>query len=431
MIKKLKNTGIKLSLVAAIIAAPSMVLAASGSGFIEGSSESTSAMMENPNFEGQLARINIGINLVRLNTDIMERMPVSADATWVDAVVADFPYGEAMKIKALREDAYYSTVRLTNYILGRQAALSISPLTARLFYEASVIYKNERNAKNPDGTLNGNQNFNLPDMNKFPDISSMKSFITFAENDKVEIINVEASKSKRHNNVVDATISLLPLDLQDEIKDALKEMKAEKKTLEDIGSKVGAIESWLNDDANDKSPEKAEKEEQLTIAKKDKDAQELVVDEKQETYFTLLDSGSDALEGNFDAAKVPLARKLEKLLDAVDNNAIGAISMFASATAGLVRGNSQLSNEIKAITAAQALTTLVGNQKQFLVARAERMLVGALFAIPNIGIGTYYATGQSLEVGHYQNIISKVLEGAEVEAESEKIQKENAAADKE
>lgn len=415
MLNFLKNTSVKLSLVAAIIATPSIVSAASSSGFVEGSSESTSAAMENPTFEGQLARINIGINLIRINTDILERMPISADAEWVDKIVADITpqmYKDTRNTKAMREDAYYSTVGLTNYIL-RRPAISVSPLSARLFYEASVIYKNE---------ANGHPNFNVPDMNVFPDITDMKTYVTFKDDSKVEIIDIEAS-SGFHRNVVEATISLLPEDIKEEVLESRKEVQTAKEDFDNATSKVGQLNEWLDDDANAGSPDVEEKKAELETTEVEKNELETVFEAKQDAYFLLLENGAEAIKSDYDSSKVPLATKLQKLLDAVDNNAIGAISMFTSATAGLVRGNGTISDEMRAIMRAQALTNLVGNQKQFLVQRYERMLVGTLMALPNITIGSYKAYSQSSEIGKYQAVVDAILEGAQAEKEAQEASK--------
>ena len=413
MLNFLKNTGVKLSLVAAIIATPSIVSAASASGFVEGSSESTSAAMENPTFEGQIARINIGINLIRLNTDILERMPVSADAEWVDKVVADITaqmYRATLNTKAMKEDAYYSTVRLTNRILGRPA-IAVSPLSARLYYEASVIYKNG---------ANGHPEFNVPDMNVFPDITDMKTYVTFKDDSKVEIIDIEAS-SGFYRNVVEATISLLPENLKEEVLESRKEMQTAKEDFDNATSKIGQLEKWLDDDANEDSPDEEDKKAELETTEVEKDEFETVFEAKQDAYLLLLENGAEAVKSDYDSSKVPLATKLQKLLDAVDNNAIGAISMFTAATAGLVRGNGTISDEMKAIMTAQS--RVVGNQKQFLVQRYERMLVGTIMALPNITIGTYKAISQSSEIGKYQAVVDAVLEGAQAEKEAQEASK--------
>lgn len=421
MLNFLKKTGIKLSLVTAIIATPSIAMAASGAGFMDASSESSSAALEAPTFEGQIARINIGINLIRLNTDIMERMPISADAEWVDKIVDILPLSEMLKLKEIREDAYYSTVGLTNLLLGRKynvpgkQALNvpISFLTARLYYEASVIYKNE---------LNSDGDFHIPDMNVFPDISDMKTYTTFKNDPKVEIIDIEAS-SGFYKNVVEAIISLLPEDLKEEVIESRKEMKEAKEDFDNATSTKGQIEAWLDDDKNSNAPEVSDKKTELEVAKVKEEELKAVFEEKEKAYITLLESGATALESNYDSSKVPLAKKLEKLLDAVDNNALGAVSMFSAATAGLVRGMGTLQDELKAIATAQQLTTLVGNQKLFLIERYERMLVGAVMAVPNISIGTYTAISQSSEIGKYQDIVNTILEGAKAEEEAAKASK--------
>ena len=413
----LKHTGVKLGLIAVMMATPSITFAASGSGFVEGSSESISAGLENPTFEGQLARINIGINLVRINTDILRRMPVSEDAEWVDKVVQDITsemYMQTLKTKAVREDAYYSTVTLTNIIL-RRPAIAVSPLTARLYFEASVIYKNDSNGYKGEG-------FHVPDMNEFPDISSIESFVTFKDDEKVAVIDVEARSGTLYKNMVDATISLVPEDLQEEIKSAYKEFQDAKKELGFRVSITGSLEAWLDDDKNSGSPETEDKESELTISKAIEEEKEEIVEEKEEAYFLLLESGALAIEGNFDEKKVPLAKKLESLLDTVDNNAIGAQSMFASATIGLIQGYGAVEDEMKAIAAAQALTYLVGKQKQFLVQRYERMLMGGVMAVPNIAVGVGVAGYQINEIGKYQDIVEKILEGADAVQEAQGAQ---------
>jgi len=422
MLKTLKNKTIKLSLITAL-AIPSITYAVSSAGFIDSSSESTTAGFENPSFESQIARINIGINFVRLNTDIIERMPISADAKWVDKVshiMTTDMYKETIHSDAIKNDPYYSTVLLTNVIL-RRPALSVSPLTARMFYEANTIYKNP---------TNGYKGYHIPNMSEFPSVKNMKSYVTFKEDPKVAIIDVEATKHKRYSDVVKATISLLPDGLQEDIKSAKDDYAQQKKVYETALQATEDTKAWLDDDKNAHNPNYSTKKEQLKTLKADQDAKEDVMDKKEEAYYMLLDSGADAIASNFDESKVPLAKKLEKLLDTVDNNAMGAESMFVSATVGIVRGYGTIKDELRAIMMAQALTTLVGNQKEFLIERYQRMGIGALMAIPNIAIGTYYAASQSGEIGHYQGIVDSVLEAGKVAQEARDAQEAEKKANK-
>ena len=89
--------------------------------------------------------------------------------------------------------------------------------------------------------------------------------------------------------------------------------------------------------------------------------------------------------------------------------------MFSSASGGLFRGYGMIQKELEAINRAQALSSLVGNQREFIGERYSRMAIGTLLAIPNIAIGTYYAASQSSSIGEYQDIVEAVLAGAEAQ----------------
>lgn len=404
MLKKIKSSSIKLSIVAALAVSPFSLYAASAGGMIEGSSESSSAMIEDPGFEKQIVRINTGINLIRINTDILESMPVSQDSEWVDKVVSAIDYATVNKLDAVKYDAYYSTVNITNLILRKPASIRMSPLEARLFWQASALYKN---------STNGNTGFNLPNMNVFPDISNTKTYTSFKSDSKVAFIDVEAASGNLYKNVEDAVISLLPEDLQEAVSSAKSEYITARDELGSATSNVKAIDAWLDDDANAQSGERADKEAELATATVLEEEREAEFENKENIYFELIASGAEAIESNFDESKVPLAKKLVNLLDAVDNNAFGAISMFASATAGMTRGYGMIDKELKAMTVAQGLTSLVGNQKEFIGERLSRLGVGTLLALPNIFIGSYYAGSQSSKIGKYQDIVNAVLSGAE------------------
>lgn len=409
MLKSIKSSSIKLSLVAALAVSPLSLYAASAVGMMEGSSESTTALAEDPSFEKQLVRINTGINLVRINTDIIESMPVSQDSVWVDKVVAMVDYDVTNSMEAVKNDAYYSSVAITNYLLGK-AAVRMGALEHRLYWQAAVLYKNAKN---------GNPDFNVPDMNVFPDVSDSKTYTSFKKEDKVSLIQVEATSGNLFNNVEEAVISLLPEDLQEAVSSAKDEYIVARDEAGAAESSVKEIEAWLDNDENAESPDREEKQGELESANVDSDEKELAFNEKETIYLELLASGAEAIESNFDETKIPLAKKLDNLLDAVDNNALAAVTMFTAATAGIARGLGVVDRELEAMVAAQALTTLVGNQKQFIIERVKRMGVGTLLAIPNIGLGTYYAVSQSSKIGKYQDIVGAILDGAEAAKPSE------------
>lgn len=371
--------------------------------FIEGLSESSSAALEDPSFEKQLVRINVGINLIRINTDIIENMPVSADSKWVEKVIAPVNRRVVNGLEAVRNDAYYSTVRITNAILRKPLSVRMSPLESRLYWQASVIYKN---------SSNGHPKYSIPDMNVFPDVSDTKTYTSFraAQNGKkISLIDVEASSSNLHSNLEEAVISLLPEDMIESVILAKNEYRDALDMVGEAKSKIAKIETFLEDDTNQNTKKLDLKQEELAVAEAELEEREKIEDNAQERYFTLLENGAQAIEANFDPSKVNLAKRLNDLLEAVDNNAFAAASMFVSATAGMTRGYGVINKELRAIATAQALTALTRSKKEFITKRYNRMLTGTLLAVPNISIGTYYAYAQTSSIAKYQDIVDVFL----------------------
>ena len=434
MLNQIKKSTIKLSLVAAMAITPLSLLAANGSAVIDGTSESTSALLEGPNVEQQINRINVGIAMVRVNTVILNEMPISGDSAWVDELTAPMTnemYSKVRNSPAVINDPYFSTAALTNAILNRPA-IGLSPLNARLYLILNTIYKNPTNA--PANNKKAYDGYSIPDIYALPSFDNMASFINFEKENngkKVEKIEVNAAQFDRFNNVELATISLAPKKYQTKLKDAMNDYTKAKFSVAETEGAIKSAEAKLDDDKNINSPKRSKWEETVTIKNAELKELEVALDTADTTYTKLMEEAALEIESfikdDFMNKYVPLAKKLEKLLDTVDNNAIGAGSMFASATAHLVKnGLGTLDKELQALNIAQALTNLVGNQKQFISTRLARFGKGALMALPNIAIGSYYAIKQSSEAGRYQIIVNKVLEIAEAQAEADKAEAEAA-----
>jgi len=62
-----------------------------------------------------------------------------------------------------------------------------------------------------------------------------------------------------------------------------------------------------------------------------------------------------------------------------------------------------------------AISDVAGSQKN----RRRSLGMGTLYAIPTIGIGTWYATKQSFSVGKYQDIVDAILDGEEAQKDAE------------
>jgi len=436
MLKRLKKVSLGMSMVAALVVAPISLQAGVG----EGLSESSSAAMESPNFEHQLVRINTGINYIRISYDIMLEMPISEDAEWADLCVRTMDkkmVTDTLALDDVKNDAYFSTVMITNLILRRPVP-PMSPAIIRLYYVASVIYKNKANSYildeagekviGSDGKAkqNGNQNYHIPDFNEFPDVTNLDTFVKFKKDSKVSLIKVEAKNGNSYTNVAKAIIALLPDSLQDKAKESRAELLVAREEVASTKGEVAVLEVWLDDEKNAGSPDIADKKEGLEVAKKKNEMAEKVYDEKEDIYFSILDQGALQIEADFDVSKVPLAKKVDNLLGLVDDGAINAGSLFTAAMIGIYRGLGEYDKELKAILVAQALTTLVGNQKQFLIERYKRMLVGTLMAIPNIAVGSYYLASGRGAISTYKDVVGAVLDGAEAQEEAAKAAAEAA-----
>lgn len=418
----MKKTLTKISLAAALILTPCVALGSVAGGI----SESSSSLIEGANVEQQINRINTGISLVRLNTVILKEMPISADIQWVEELTQEMTtdvWRDIRSSDAVKNDPYLSTAMITNAILQRPA-IDLTPLTAKMYLQLNTLFKNKENA--PKDNPAAHDNFAIPNIYSLPSFEDMDSFITFSKKnfDKdVEKITITATTSNPYENVELAAIALTPTKYQARLKQSREEFL---KAIEEVAKLKGIIklnEAKLKDDKNTNHPDREKWQEQISIEKENLVIAEQNEEQTEEAFSLLIEQAVLEIEANieddFETTKVPLAKKLDKVLSLVDDNAIAAGSMFTAATLHLTKnGFGTLSDEIKALTIAQAASNLVGNQKEFLSYRLERMATGALMAIPNIAVGAYYAISQSLEAGKYQTIVEKVLEIAQANEEA-------------
>ena len=431
MLKTIKKVPLKLSLITALVVVPLASQAASSSGVVDSSSESSSALIESPNVEQQINRVAVGISFIRLNTVILQDMPISGDSEWVDELVKPMDsklYKKVMNSPAVKNDPYYSTVAITNALLGR-ASLSMSPLNARLYLELLKIYKNDTNvAKNEKGK------YAIPDIYALPSFKDMNTFLKFPQENhgkKVELIEVNAKKFNLYENVKLATISLTPKKYQKKLIEAMNNYDKAKLAVAKVKGEVKELKAKLDDNKNVNNPNRKKWEQSLKMKENELEKSEKDLDIVEEIYVKLIEEAALAIESNiqsdFRVKKVPLAKKLQKLLDLIDNNSMGAITMFTAASTHLLKnGIGTLDKELQALTAAQAISSLTGNQKEFISERLARMGKGAIMLLPNIAVGMYFAAKQSHEAGKYQVIVDKVLEIAKAQEEAEKAAKEAA-----
>jgi hypothetical protein len=426
MIKKLK----KLSVAALLVTVPMGLFATTGKGMAQGSSESISALTENPSFEKQVQRGLVGINLVRLSHTLLTQVPISSDAVWVDVAtlsVSGERYKILMNSGVIQKDPYYSTVKLTALISGDQlgAAMALSPLAERMYYVTEVIFRNpynpicklQKDPKKREECLKQMRGYHIPDMNVLPSLSDMKTFYTFKTDDKVKIIPVTAAKGTLYKNIEEAMIALATDADQEAIKEAKSNYEEAIENVAKVKGRIAYLKAKLKDDKNANNPKKPQWEKELEQKKQELDNKEKIADKKQEILYNLLDKAALNIKNNFDKSKVPLAKKLKKMADLIEDLEFGAKSMFTSASAGLIRGFGALGNDLKVLTNAKA--RFPQKAKAF-DERFARLTKGGFLLLPMIGVGTYYSFTDSSLLSHYEKLVDATIEGVEALEEAKK-----------
>lgn len=361
------------------------------------------AVLEDPNVEKQLNRISLGINIIKTNHDILYNMPVSSDAKWVDKIVAEITDETKKRIEEqLKKDPYYATVAFTDRIKKQRQNASginnlfgeISPLTYQFYNRMNALYKNS----------------NKLDVYQAP--TCINEYKQFKDS---KLIKVEAKKGIRYPNVEEAVIALTPDP--DTLKDARSEWNEKMVVVAELKQTTSELEAFIDDDNNIGSSELEEKKEELAVKEVELENAEKSADEQESIYSALLKEAVVMLESEYEPEKVPLAKKLDKLLEAVDTGATQAGVLFATAIAKMTSSIEQMESELKVFEDVKLASWFHGNDTiiQQMNYRQDRIVKNAIYAIPNITIGSYYAVKQSLVAGKYQKIVKVILDGYEAE----------------
>jgi len=376
-------------------------------GIISSLKETGSAALEDPSVEKQLNRISLGINIIKTNHDILYNMPVSSDAEWVDKIVAEITDETKKRIEGqLKEDPYYATVAFTDRIKQQRQNKSginnlfgeISPLTYQFYNRMNALYT--------DIDIHNN----IPDIYQAPTcIDEYKQF------KDVKLIEVEAQKGTRYPNVEEAVIALTPDP--DTLKDARSEWNEKMVVVAELKQTTSELEAFIDDDNNVGHSELEEKKEELAVKKVELENAEKSADEQESIYSELLKEAVVVLESEYDPERVPLAKKLDKLLEAVDTGAVQAGVLFTTAIAKMTSSIEQIEFELKVFEDVKLASWFHGNDTiiQQMNYRQDRIVKNAIYAIPNITIGSYYAVKQSLIAGKYQKIVEVILDAYEAE----------------
>ncbi len=356
-----------------------------------GSSESLFALVEAPNVETQLNRLNVGVNLLRVSNVMLYDVPVSQDAAWIDTAADEISAARSeqiMQSAPVRDNPYYATIALSNAFLGQFTLSSLTPVGFSMYNKLFSVYKNPLNSQSKD--------YRTPELYAMPNIFDAKSFSSFPSGGGAEIIQVEALSGTLYKNAYEAAFSLCPESFQEDLRQSLAAYKDLSNAYEDLSAQIEAMKA-------DKEPtsEIRAKQAELDSLKKDLSA-------KQQIYEKTIKNAASALALDLDPTRAPLAHKLDKLFDALQKSALEAMAVMSAASIHLAKnGFASLEDELRAITLAGAVASATRMQKNNLERRAKQLAINAIYALPNLTIGLYRAGVLYFEAGRLKNLTSK------------------------
>ena len=397
--------------------------------------EGFSSQMEVPTLEKQTNRVAVGMTIVRENNIMAFKMPISADAQWPKIISNELgPKQKEHIADMLQKDPYFATAHYSEPVqrrmLGSSASMNqlgnygqfaamlmnqtISPLTYRAIQKLEEFYgynpKNWPNIFNYDGEL-GN-------------------FLEFKDGTMVEI---EALNGDVYENLGEAIISLTPIGMQKDLTLARTDMLDAYEEVASLKSQKGQKESRLKiDNAQSKSKDKKENYEMLSTEEKGQIKQELLVldeqikqaesvgDEKEMIYFSLLDNAVVAIQSDInidDENYVKLANNVNIISKEIQSGATEAYTSFALALTNIATNNiiMKFPNELKSLAVAK-MHVPSNLQKQY-DKRLARLVKNSVYLLPNIFIGTYYASKQTDLAKKYEDITEIIMLAHEVKTE--------------
>lgn len=400
----------------------------SGCSMLQSGAES---LAEPPTLENQANRIVVGMGLIRTNT-VIANMPISADATWPEELNDEATLAKNMQIisDALEDDPYVATHQYTDLWqksqLGGYAFLN-NPKIGSLTY----------NALNRAVVLYGEDEANWP---TFFDIET--DLATFHKFKDGKVKEVEATTCDVYPNISDAIIALMPVNYQKDLHGSKEEMIKAFFEVADVKAQIGKNETRI--DTNDEPVEDENgnvqailseqeildlKQENLSLETTLSEL-EIVADEKELIYTTLLDEATKALESDIqlNEGQVKLAKNIVLASGAIKQGALDAGGAFALTTGILASTNIVQDFPKELVTLAAGRGSIPSDKLDLYDQRVARITKNALYSIPAIAIGTYYAFKQAFLAERYETIAEIIVEADALQREADQAELERLAA---
>jgi hypothetical protein len=306
---------------------------------------------------------------------MINELPVSVDAAWMDSIITDItPEQEQAILKKLEKDPYFGTVHLTDIQSGNLVGLhsKLTPLEKSLYQKIDTFFE------------------------KYPNIyvltASIEKMLKF-EGGALKPVN--AIKGDSYKNLEEAVLSLVPANSKKELQVSISDYK---KSLDAVARKKAV----LGDLEKDEASKEANKEKIAVIEQEIKDL-EKIADEKEKIMDEQWKVAIANIDTSIDDKKIALAKKIYKVLTAINDGTLQASCLYTTALAKTYQSLGQLDDEAKRLALATAVSPALMQK------RIARLKDNAIMTIPNILVGSYAIAKQKIFVNKYIDVVEKIV----------------------
>ncbi|WP_440903091.1 hypothetical protein ACMZOO_09255 [Catenovulum sp. SX2] len=368
---------------------------------------------EVPTLERNVNRVTSGMALVKVNSSI-ENMPIASDSEWPKQIETEITEKDKKLINTfLNDDPYVSTQPYTVVIQEDRfggLAMATPPVTEVTF----LAYKSVM-------SLYGDNHINWPDVGTIGDDLSNLSKFTDGK-----LKRVKAVKGKSYPNISYAVISLMPINFQKDLQTHKAELDKAVAEVASIKGLIGTIESTIESKKDASGQDLSEGA--IAQATSEKEAMEVrasdlktIADEKERIYLEQLDAALEVLKSDIrlNEEQIELAKNIHSVSSTIRRNSRDAGAAFSVALLNIINKGclANLPAELETLAAGKLRAPV---EKQTLFdERVKRLSSNALYTIPAIGFGAYYAIVQANMAGKYQDIAEVILEADKARKEQE------------
>lgn len=363
--------------------------------------ETLVTLLETPTVEASANRSAVAASELRLNNQIINHMPISADADWPVALGKDATDEDEKNVsRALAQDPWFATRVYSDLpqrkLLGGALSPGLSPLTYDAYKKVSVLY-----GANLD---------NWPNIFKYT--SDFDRFLEFADADSKQPLPVEAKQAKLYPNIYNAIVGLLPVNFQKDLEVSHQEMLVAFAEVAGLKAEKSGLEQMLKQEAKDlDEDDKKQIDEQIAVLEVQIKEKETIADEKQDINFSLLDTAVERLKSdiNLTPENWMLAKKIDAALGTVKSGALETGTLYTLSMATLIGRNPMAHFDKELLSLAGAMALVPASKRHLMRKRIERLKDNLIYLFPSIGMGSYYAVKQYRLASKYGDVTDVLI----------------------